>query len=125
MDYQKILLKDVEKIELGPENISNQQIFFKSAQPRFHVIRLYYRITEESNNQNTNSEQHGSGYFHSFRSCNLRFFNNLVITTKSNEELTEALRGICHTIQSTAIYYGHNIPFEELNKLSKYAHLQI
>lgn len=116
-DYQKINLKNVEKLELGPEPVSSQQTFFKSSNltSRFYVIRFYYRNSDEQN------ETVDSGYFHTFRSCNLRFFNNLVITTKSMDELTESLRGICHTIQSTASYYGFDIEFEEANKLMRLA----
>ena len=43
----------------------------------------------------------------------------MVITSKSNYELDDALRGICHTIQSTAMCFGHNIAFEELEKLTR------
>jgi len=123
VDYQKILLKDVEKIELGPEP-SNPSLFFKQNSARFFVIRLHYRITEtifENKVSINQSEQTIStnGYFHTFRSCNLKFFNNLVITTKSSDELVEVLNGICHTIVSTSNFFGYNIAFEETNKLLK------
>jgi hypothetical protein len=85
-------------------------------------------ITSPSNSQQTASTSFNSsissassptspnksGYFHSFRSCNLRFFNSLVITTNINDELTEALRCICNSIQSTASHFNVNIPFEEV-----------
>lgn len=132
MDYQKILLKDVEKLELGPE--CSQQTFFKasSATPKFYILRLYYRSPEPDMSDNSSSSSSvsstsspssssssSSAYFHSFRSSNLRFFNNLVITTKSMDDLIEALRGICHTIKSTASYFGYDIGFEENAKLTK------
>ena len=113
IDYQKTPLKDVEKIELAPETGSNQLFFKSNAPPKFHVIRLHYMIPSSSLTESS------SGYFHTFRSCNLRFFNNLVITTKSNDELTEALRGLCHTIQSTASYFDIDIPFEEVAKVTR------
>ena len=90
------------------------------------MLRLYYKIpiengavSETEPSQNEANEEKKNGYFHMFRSCNLRFFNNLVITTNSSEQLTEALRGICHTIQSTASHFNHNIEYEETNKLIK------
>lgn len=111
VDYQKILLKDVEKLELAPE--FNR--FSKSnSQPKFYVLRLYYRMPNESDDTADTS-----GYFHTFRSSNLRFFNNLVITTNDSDQLTESLRGICHTIQSTALHFNCEIIFEETNKLVK------
>jgi len=118
IDYQKILLKDVERLELSPD--------YERKQFRFYVLRLYYKIpiengavSETEPSQNEANEEKQNGYFHMFRSCNLRFFNNLVITTNSSEQLTEALRGICHTIQSTASHFNHNIEYEETNKLIK------
>ena len=118
-DYQKIPLEDVERIELAPESSSSQieQLLFKSASvPKFHVLRIYYKIPTV---QQGTPQETPSGYFHTFRSCNLRFFNNLVITMKSQDEQVEALRGICHTIQSTASYFNIEIEFEELAKLQK------
>lgn len=124
VDYQKIHLKDVEKLELGPEP---QQTFFKasSATSKFYILRLYYRNPDETSEtpSSSSSSSSSSAYFHSFRSSNLRFFNNLVITTKSMDDLIEALRGICHTIRSTAMYFGYDIGFEESGKLTKYRHL--
>ena len=67
IDYQRIPIKNVEKMEIG-----NETFLFKSTS--FDVLRIYYRIGEES------------GYFHSFKSSCFRFFNNLVITMKSVEE---------------------------------------
>ena len=89
-------------------------------------MRIYYKITEtvihssaSSSNLNESANNETSSYFHSFRASNLKFFNNLVITAKTNEELAEVLRGICHTIQSTASFFGCNIGLEESNKLVK------
>ncbi len=167
MDYHKIDLKDVEKIELGPcsdssssSNIVTNLLFrtnmpsftsplaanpnfltaqaaaaaaAASANSKFHILRVYYKPTATEPSPSSASQSfaasvesfspstaNSSGlYFHAFRSSNLRFFNNMVITTKSTDELNEALRGICHTIQSTASFFGFNIPFEEVTKFSK------
>ncbi|CAF0855686.1 unnamed protein product, partial [Brachionus calyciflorus] len=107
VNYQKINLEKVEKLELGPEP---EKIFFK-ATPRFHVLRIYYKDSD--------SKAEPYSLFHSFRSCNLRFFNNLVLTTNSNEELTESLRGICQTIQSTAEHFQYKIEFSDVSKLAR------
>jgi hypothetical protein len=51
VDYQKICLKDVEKLEIGPDPAGNQQGFFKSSSnpPKFHILRIYYKLaTDES-----------------------------------------------------------------------------
>ena len=64
IDYQRIPIENIEKIEIGPETS-----LFKST--NFDILRIHYRIKEES------------GYFHSFKSSCFRFFNNLVITMKS------------------------------------------
>jgi hypothetical protein len=87
-------------------------------------MRVYYKTKEsgaqpEYENDSSQASTSSTENFHTFRSCNLRFFNNLVITTNSNEEMTEALRGICHTIQSTAAHFGYNIVYEETKKLIK------
>lgn len=114
LDYEKIELENIEKLELGPEPISEIG-FFKST-PRFFIIRIYYRDKNDVLAEPLS-------LFYSFRSSNLRFFNNLVLTTKSQEELTESLRGICQTIQSTLIFFGNNIQFDDANKLNKYIFL--
>jgi len=88
--------------------------------PRFEIMRIYYKTKEgviENDYDSSPTSSSLTENFHTFRSCNLRFFNNLVITTNSNEEMTEALRGICHTIQSTAAHFGYSIIYEETKKL--------
>ncbi|RNA27462.1 phosphatidylinositide phosphatase SAC2 isoform X2, partial [Brachionus plicatilis] len=103
LDYEKIELENVEKIELGPEPVSDLA-FFKSTphkhEPSTEPLSLFY----------------------SFRSSNLRFFNNLVLTTKSQDEMIESLRGICQTIQSTLIFFGNHIQFDDVNKLNNKPH---
>ena len=123
IDYQKIMLKDVKRLEVSPD--------YHKKQIKFYVLRLYYRIpvengggvgggeADENGLKEETNDDYQNGYFHTFRSCNLRFFNNLVITTNSSEQLTEALRGICHTIQSTASHFNCSIVYEETNRLIK------
>ena len=145
VDYHKIELRDVVKIELGPcaepSNLVTNLLFrtnipsftsaaaanpnylaAQAASAKLHILRIYYRpaaTSESSTAAAESSPSSNSAYFHAFRSSNLRFFNNMVITTRSNDELNEALRGICHTIQSTASFFGHEIPFEEVGKFAR------
>lgn len=69
-NYQQVLLSEIEMIEFGQPEISAS--FFKNKQ--HHFIRINYRLNNES------------GYFHMFRSTNLRFFNNMAVVIKTDEE---------------------------------------
>lgn len=100
IDYQRIPVENIEKIEIGPETS-----LFKST--NFDILRIHYRINEES------------GYFHSFKSSCFRFFNNLVITMKSVVEESESLKGIAQTLKYTSMHFNHDIPLEEDKRLSR------
>ncbi|XP_014219978.1 phosphatidylinositide phosphatase SAC2 [Copidosoma floridanum] len=77
-NYQKVLLTDIVFIELGqPENTVS---WFKNK--NHYCIRINYRVGHEV------------GYFHMFRSTNLRFFNNMAIVIKTEEETIESLKAI-------------------------------
>ena len=78
--YQKVKLKDVVMIELGPNivqsnNMSSMFKFNKSANIEQYCFRIHYLVAGED------------GYFHMFRSTNLRFFNNMTVVIKSAEEM--------------------------------------
>ncbi|XP_046383562.1 phosphatidylinositide phosphatase SAC2 isoform X2 [Ischnura elegans] len=77
--YQRVLLEDLELIEFGPGQSAS---LFKQSK-HYHCFRLNYRINKES------------GYFHMFRSTNLRFFNNMAVVVKTEEEMMESLKAIC------------------------------
>ncbi|EEB13673.1 suppressor of actin, putative [Pediculus humanus corporis] len=88
--YQKVKLKDVVMIELGPNiiqsnNVSSMFKFNKSANIEQYCFRIHYLVDGED------------GYFHMFRSTNLRFFNNMTVVIKSAEEMQESLKAICET----------------------------
>lgn len=69
-NYQRIPLNDIVLIEFGqPENTVS---FFKNK--HYHCIRINYKMNGEY------------GYFHMFRSTNLRFFNNMAVVIKTEEE---------------------------------------
>ncbi|XP_044583408.1 phosphatidylinositide phosphatase SAC2 isoform X1 [Cotesia glomerata] len=78
-NYQRVLLSEIEMIEFGQPEISTS--FFKNKQ--HHCIRINYCVNNES------------GYYHMFRCTNLRFFNNMAVVIKTDEEAVESLRAIC------------------------------
>ncbi|XP_066586531.1 phosphatidylinositide phosphatase SAC2 isoform X2 [Prorops nasuta] len=91
-NYQRVLLSDIVLIEFGqPESTVS---IFKNKQ--YHCIRINYKVANEC------------GYFHMFRSTNLRFFNNMAVVIKNEEEGIESLKAICEAI-SVALEIA-NIP---------------
>ncbi|XP_020298278.1 phosphatidylinositide phosphatase SAC2 isoform X2 [Pseudomyrmex gracilis] len=81
-NYQRVSLHDIVLIEFGqPENTVS---FFKNK--HYHCIRINYKVNGEC------------GYFHMFRSTNLRFFNNMAVVIKTEEESIESLKAICEAI---------------------------
>uniref|UniRef100_A0A146LP15 Phosphatidylinositide phosphatase SAC2 n=2 Tax=Lygus hesperus TaxID=30085 RepID=A0A146LP15_LYGHE len=85
---QRVLLSDISMVELGPmENQSQNplQLFNKGKQKQSGQQCLRFRYKIDSN----------CVYSHTFRSSNLRFFNNVAIVIKTEEEMLESLRAIC------------------------------
>ncbi|XP_015185134.1 PREDICTED: phosphatidylinositide phosphatase SAC2 isoform X2 [Polistes dominula] len=81
-NYQRVPLSDVILIEFGqPESTVS---IFKNK--HYHCIRINYKMGAEY------------GYFHMFRSTNLRFFNNMAVVIKTVEESIESLKAICEAI---------------------------
>lgn len=70
-NYQRVPLTDVVFIEFGQPEATVS--IFKNK--NHHCIRINYKIGNEP------------GYFHMFRSTNLRFFNNVAVVVKSEEEI--------------------------------------
>lgn len=69
--YQRVLLKDVTLLEFGiPETVAS---LFRTNKNRL-CIRINYKVDGVS------------GYYHMFRSTNLRFFNNMAVLIKNDEE---------------------------------------
>ncbi|XP_008198080.1 phosphatidylinositide phosphatase SAC2 isoform X1 [Tribolium castaneum] len=78
--YQRVLLQDISLLECGiPEAGAS---LFRAAKNRF-CIRINYKVDGVS------------GYYHMFRSTNLRFFNNMAVMVKNEEEEIESLKAIC------------------------------
>ncbi|KAF7991334.1 hypothetical protein HCN44_002896 [Aphidius gifuensis] len=103
-NYQKVLLHDLVMIEFGqPEN---NFALFKNKQ--HHCIRINYKISNEY------------GYFHMFRSTNLRFFNNMAVVIKNDEETIESMKAICEAFTvaieisgMTKIPMSINVPLDK------------
>lgn len=73
VQFQKISLKDISEIELGMHQ-QQTKIFQGSIAPQ-QCIRLNYSIDGID------------GYFHMFRSPNIRFFNNVAVVIKTPDEI--------------------------------------
>ncbi|XP_016971036.1 phosphatidylinositide phosphatase SAC2 isoform X1 [Drosophila rhopaloa] len=77
--FEKVQLTQVHLIELG---MHQQTKIFQGSASAHLCLRLNYNVEEQE------------GYFHMFRSANLRFFNNMAYVIKTQEELTESLTSI-------------------------------
>ncbi|CAG0920228.1 unnamed protein product [Notodromas monacha] len=106
-DYIAVNLCDMTAIEIGLEQMSSPSPKFTNflsgkkdssnstqndSQPylRHTVLRLSYKFRGES------------GFYHQFRASNFRFFNNVPLLMKSEEEKIESLRAIGETIATAA-----------------------
>lgn len=69
--YQRVLLKDVTLLECGVAESASS--LFKSNKGHY-CVRFNYRVNDVS------------GYYHMFRSTNLRFFNNMAVVIRNEEE---------------------------------------
>ncbi|CAL4085307.1 unnamed protein product [Meganyctiphanes norvegica] len=81
--YERVSLIDLEKIEMGAYTC---QGVFKQSRVQ-HCIRFNYAVDGQS------------GYFHMLRSMNIRFFNNMAVTVKSEEEVIESVKAIGETFE--------------------------
>uniref|UniRef100_B3NZZ3 GG24675 n=1 Tax=Drosophila erecta TaxID=7220 RepID=B3NZZ3_DROER len=77
--FEKVQLTQVRLIELG---MHQQTKIFQGSAPAHLCLRLNYSVDEQE------------GYFHMFRSANLRFFNNMAYVIKTQEELAESMTSI-------------------------------
>lgn len=70
--YENVPLTSITMVELG---LSQHQNLFKGPALPQLCVRINYAV-------------HGvDGYFHMFRSPNIRFFNNVAVVIKKNEEI--------------------------------------
>ncbi|XP_037729325.1 phosphatidylinositide phosphatase SAC2 isoform X1 [Drosophila subpulchrella] len=77
--FEKVQLTQVRLIEFG---MHQQTKIFQGSAPAHLCLRFNYSVDGQE------------GYFHMFRSANLRFFNNMAYVIKTQEELTESLSSI-------------------------------
>ncbi|OTF69721.1 phosphatidylinositide phosphatase SAC2-like protein, partial [Euroglyphus maynei] len=109
--YQKVLLEDLEKIEIGAEpNYSNGPFGSMRTQncPFIsYAVRFHYTIGNQT------------GYFHMFRSTNTRFFNNMAIPIRTREEALESLKAICESFKVALSVKSINVPFLEVGRLER------
>ncbi|KAE8740672.1 hypothetical protein FOCC_FOCC013820 [Frankliniella occidentalis] len=84
--YQQVLLKDITWLEQGTAELSTTGSLFKqSSRSLHHCIRIHYAVDCQP------------GYFHMFRSAHIRFFNNVAVEIKSQEEMVESLKAVFET----------------------------
>lgn len=77
--FEKVPLENITLIELGTYQ---QTKIFQGSSPIFNCLRINYTVDGQD------------GFFHMFRSANIRFFNNVVEVIKTHEDILESL----HTI---------------------------
>uniref|UniRef100_A0A0K8UM12 Phosphatidylinositide phosphatase SAC2 n=1 Tax=Bactrocera latifrons TaxID=174628 RepID=A0A0K8UM12_BACLA len=77
--FEKVQLQNITLIELG---MYQQTKLFQGSAPALLCLRLNYTVDGVD------------GYFHMFRSANIRFFNNMVYVIKTQEEVMESLMSI-------------------------------
>lgn len=77
--FEKVQLQNITLIELG---MYQQTKLFQGSAPALLCLRLNYTVDVVD------------GYFHMFRSANIRFFNNMVYVIKTQEEVMESLMSI-------------------------------
>lgn len=77
--FEEVPLENVTIIEIGMFQV---QKLFSGSQPSFLCIRINYTVDSQD------------GYFHMFRSPNIRFFNNVAVVIKKPEEISESLHSI-------------------------------
>lgn len=77
--FENVSLVNITLVEFG---LFQQQHMFKGPAPAHLCIRINYVVDNVD------------GYFHMFRSPNIRFFNNTAVVIKKNEELVESMTAI-------------------------------
>lgn len=94
--FECVPLKNVTVVEFG---LFQQQQIFKSPAAAHLCIRINYTI------------ENSDGFFHMFRSANIRFFNNTAVVIKKNEELVESMTAIVEVFRISLESIGKDVPF--------------
>lgn len=77
--FEKVPLQNITEIEFG---MFQQTKMFQGATPPHLCLRFNYTVDGVD------------GYFHMLRSPNIRFFNNVAVVIKTQEEIMESLTAI-------------------------------
>lgn len=95
--FENVPLKNLTLVEFG---LFQQQQMFKGPAPAHLCIRLNYSMDGVD------------GYFHMFRSPNIRFFNNVAVVIKKNDELIESMSAIVELFRIALESAGNaDVPF--------------
>lgn len=95
--FENVPLRNLTLVEFG---LFQQQSMFKGPAPAHLCIRLNYMM------------EGVDGYFHMFRSPNIRFFNTTAVPLKKNEELVESMSAIVEFFRIALESIGRSdIPF--------------
>lgn len=84
--FEEVPLAHLTQIEVG---MCQPTKLFSNSRSKFHVIRLNYHVDG------------AEGFFHMFRSPNIRFFNNVAVVIKTEEEKRESLLSIIEFFRIT------------------------
>lgn len=104
--YQQVFLTDLHFLECGIPD-TNTPAFLKMSRSHF-CIRINYKVNG------------GTGYYHMFRSTNLRFFNNMAVVIKNEEEEIESLKAVCEAfIVALEVANLPPIPFQQGQRLER------
>lgn len=99
VQYQRIFLEDIERIEIGLE-----PSIFKS---KFVCMRLHYTNFAED------------GFFHTFRTPRTRLFNNMVIAVRNLEESRESLKAIHQAFAAARQIFSLDLEAVDRQKLDR------
>lgn len=94
--FENVPLVNITLVEFG---LFQQQQMFKGPAPAHLCIRINYMVDGVD------------GYFHMFRSPNIRFFNNTAVVIKKNEELVESMTAIVEFFRIALESIGKDVPF--------------
>nr|XP_029717901.1 phosphatidylinositide phosphatase SAC2 isoform X1 [Aedes albopictus] len=96
--FENVSLDSITLIELG---LFQHNKMFQGPAPAHLCIRLNYAVDGVD------------GYFHMFRSPNIRFFNNVAVVIKKTEEITESLTAIVDLFRIALENRGRgNVPLQ-------------
>ncbi|CAG7829428.1 unnamed protein product [Allacma fusca] len=107
-ETEKIPLNNLESIEIGCESISQPSNIWS-------IFHSSSSMPKGIPNIRLNYEHSGQVLYHQFRSSNIRFFNNVVITVNHNpEEMLESLKMIAEAVEAAMSIVGKKITVTEM-----------